>query len=288
MANEWKLWLECYDSYCLASGVDRKGAEVQKHTFLHCVGMKTRRKFDNLQGEKGTVQQCKDLLTTYFVPKRNVVAERYSFRSRAQKDDETVDTYSNILRELAKTCEFGNLEDEMLRDQIVEKCRSSKLREKFLGQETLTLDKVLKMARLFEQATAEAKVMNAGASSKTHSVDRVQSTSDKKGRSPFHTSKECFRCGRTDHAPDTCGARTAVCNTCGAKGHYSRKCSEKKEKGDTASEKKDNAAKFKRKPRNKPRKTVRHVREENADSDEEFVWSISSKSKERGQPVLVL
>ncbi|KAL0149455.1 hypothetical protein M9458_055243 [Cirrhinus mrigala] len=52
----------------------------------------------------------------FFVPNVNVVAERYRFRQRA---GETIDQYVTALRELAATCNFGAMEDEMLRNQLV-------------------------------------------------------------------------------------------------------------------------------------------------------------------------
>ena len=48
-----------------------------------------------------------------------MVSERYKFRFREQRSDELIDNYLTALRELAKSCEFGTLEEEMIRDQIV-------------------------------------------------------------------------------------------------------------------------------------------------------------------------
>ena len=75
-----------------------------------------------------SLEEAKTALNGYFAPKRNVVAERYKFRSRAQKADESFDAYLTSLRELVKSCDFGTLEEEMIRDQIVEKCSSQTLR----------------------------------------------------------------------------------------------------------------------------------------------------------------
>ena len=74
------------------------------------------------------LEDAKLALQNYFAPKRNVVSERYKFRSREQRPDEPIDSYLTALRELAKSCEFGTLEEEMIRDQIVEKCASKSLR----------------------------------------------------------------------------------------------------------------------------------------------------------------
>ena len=84
-----------------------------------------------------TFKEAEKALEQYFAPKRNVVAERYKFRSRKQNSDEPVDAYLSSLRELAKACEFREFEDEMIRDQIVEKCHSTNLKERLLAQDTV-------------------------------------------------------------------------------------------------------------------------------------------------------
>ena len=42
-------------------------------------------------GEHKMLEEVKATLSGYFAPKRNVVAERYKFRSRAQKPDESIE-----------------------------------------------------------------------------------------------------------------------------------------------------------------------------------------------------
>ena len=90
---------------------------------LHCLGPAVQRICRTLPGKNDTCKAAIEALEDYFAPKRNVVAERYKFRSRSQNIDESIDAYLASLKELAKTCEFGELEDEMLRDHIVEKCQ---------------------------------------------------------------------------------------------------------------------------------------------------------------------
>ena len=58
-------------------------------------------------------------LEDYFLPKRNVVYERYVFNSYIQTPEETVDGYVNRLRKLASSCQFGTLTEEMIRDGLV-------------------------------------------------------------------------------------------------------------------------------------------------------------------------
>ena len=125
--SEWKHWVSAFEIYSIASGLSRKEDNVQRATLLHCLGPAVQRIFNTLPGEHESFAEVKTALDGYFAPKRNVVAEQYKFRSRGQRADEPIDTYLTSLRELAKSCDFGTLEEEMIRDQIVEKCASKTL-----------------------------------------------------------------------------------------------------------------------------------------------------------------
>ena len=116
---EWQHWVSSFDIYSVASELSDKDDKVQRATFLHCLGPAVQRIFRTLPGEHKKLEDAKLALQNYFAPKRNVVSERYKFRSREQRPDEPIDSYLTALRELAKSCEFGTLEEEMIRDQIV-------------------------------------------------------------------------------------------------------------------------------------------------------------------------
>ena len=79
----------------------------------------------------------------FFKPRTNVVAERYRFRSRAQNPSETTAQWVSSLRQLASTCDYGDRMDEFVRDQIVEKTNSTRLRQILLLEQGLDLQKTL-------------------------------------------------------------------------------------------------------------------------------------------------
>ena len=112
---------------------------VQTATMLYWLGLAVQRIYRTLPSKK---EKYIEAVESYFAPKRNV-AERYKFHCCKQNADETIDAYLTSLRELVKTCEFGTLEDEMLRDQIVEKCYSEQLKQRLLAHEELDLAKTL-------------------------------------------------------------------------------------------------------------------------------------------------
>lgn len=89
--------------------------------------------FFTLEEEGGDNSYVKAVTTLnkYFITKVNTPYERYQFRSTKQEHSETVEQYVARLRQKAVHCEFENT-DEQIRDQVIENCRSSKLRTKLL------------------------------------------------------------------------------------------------------------------------------------------------------------
>ena len=54
------------------------------------------------------------------------------------------------LYELAETCQFGTLKEELIRDRIAVGIRNATLSQKLMQDDTLTLDKAVKQAKSSE------------------------------------------------------------------------------------------------------------------------------------------
>ena len=96
-------------------------------------------------------------LDAYFKPQRNIPFERHMFIQATQDPSETMDMYVTRLKRLAQTCDYGTLSDEMIRDQVLQKCYSTRLRRRLLREETLTLDVFLHIARALEASDRQAQ-----------------------------------------------------------------------------------------------------------------------------------
>ena len=237
---------------------------------LHCLGPAVQRIFNTLPGEHESLEEAKTALNGYFAPKRNVVAERYKFRSRAQKADESFDAYLTSLRELVKSCDFGTLEEEMTRDQIVEKCSSQTLKQKLLQQEDLDLAKTVRIARNAETAVQEARLLSQGTRENPIQIDHVHASRGSQAK-----IFSCYRCGGTDgHAPDECGAIKSRCNKCKKVGHLQRVCRSKPK----ADQRKGKKGKEK-----KPPMKVRSLNSQRGTD-----WLENSSDDESEEPVLSL
>ena len=69
-----------------------------------------------------------------------------------------MDAYLNRLKNLIKSCEYPSAEvNSILRDQVIEKCSSKKLRVRFLRQPNLTLESIVDMSRAHEMAESQVR-----------------------------------------------------------------------------------------------------------------------------------
>ena len=94
-------------------------------------------------------------LDAYFSPKKSVDYEIFKFRTAVQTPDETVDQFATPLRELAQTCDFGDVDRE-IKSAIIHHC-TSKRRRRFAFLETEnSLSALLAKARAFEASEQQA------------------------------------------------------------------------------------------------------------------------------------
>lgn len=166
--------------------------------------------------------------TNHFTRKRNVIYDRAKFNSRFQAEGEPVEAFINELIYLARFCNYGSLNDEMIRDRIIVGIRDARLSERLQMDPELTLQKCLDQVRQSEQVKKQQGIVRHSATS----VDAVKSKPQRKkfntkkaAKPPAETSSSCGRCGKSpNHSRDKCPAKQATCNKCGKQGHYASLC----------------------------------------------------------------
>ena len=96
--------------------------------FLSVIGAETYKLLKNLISpvlpSQETYVNLKAALSSHYKPKPIVIAERFRFQKRNQKEGEAVSDYVVALRQLSATCNVGQYLDEALREEcdIVSVC----------------------------------------------------------------------------------------------------------------------------------------------------------------------
>lgn len=110
------------------------------------------------QTRKKPVDSILKQLEGYCIPKRNEVMEHFKFFTRKQLLEENFDKFYLELWELVQTCSFGDIEDNLLRAQIVLGVASNEL-QTYLLRSDLPLEKSVKLCQALEQAESNCKLL---------------------------------------------------------------------------------------------------------------------------------
>ena len=160
----FRQWKFAFDTYLLAIGGKNFDQDRQKAVLLHCLSPEGQRIFQTIP-EMDRIDDESDLeytmrkLEGHFEPQVNPIAERFKFRQRRQREEESTADFVADLRGLAANCAFQDMADEMIRDQVVEATIHDRLRERFLQDSKLTLASVLAVSEAYERSKQEARSM---------------------------------------------------------------------------------------------------------------------------------
>ena len=130
----WRRWRKSFQIYVDGSGIT--AAARKKTLLLHCTGAEVQEIFETRtdpgvpEGEDDDLYEAVlRTLEAYSTPQVNIPYERHIFRQMKQEEHETVDQFVVRLSNQAANSEFCATKNEQMRDQIIDKCKSTKLGE---------------------------------------------------------------------------------------------------------------------------------------------------------------
>ena len=231
---------ERFELYCLANAVPIGDEHVarRKAIFLTSVGASTYSLLRTLvrprQPQDLELDDIIRQLRNHYEPKKIVIAERFRYYKRQQKEGETVTVFLSELRRLAKHCEFGDKLSVALRDQFVCGLRVEALQQKILAETDLTLEKAVRIAQAFESARQETIALRGdtrrhGSTTDHETAFSMQSSSSGRSKTTQSDVKVCYRCNGKGHVPDKCQMKSRECYLCHKKGHIAKACRSKKQ-----------------------------------------------------------
>ena len=145
ISDNWRRWKQRFTIYVTASKLNTE--EIKAATFLHVVGEDALELYNTFtweaDGDQHNMEKIMEKFEAYCNPKKNVTWERHVFNTRAQKSGETIDEYVTDLRSKARTCEFGDLMDSLIRDRIVCGIEDDATRKQLLKEKDLSLQKAI-------------------------------------------------------------------------------------------------------------------------------------------------
>jgi len=254
LRSNWEFFKQQWRDYEVATGMDQKGQSVRLATFRSFMGKECLQISLNLNF--GTEElMITSALKAYFLPKRNVVGERYVFKSCVQSSEETFDCYVNRLRKLESSCQFGTLADEMICNRLVIGIKGKSTKARLLREKDLCLDKAHGMCKSSEVTNKQLEsiqkdekqdneelnvVQDKHKSTKDKKLPHLKKTSNqKKPNKPFPSKTwKCKYCGQQKkHAKQTdCSAFGQQCCSCKRMNHFAKVCMAGKEKVHVAEE----------------------------------------------------
>ena len=164
IAENWKKWKQVWDSFEIASRLNQQENKYRVATFITCIGSEALEVYNGLPFEakenKQVMSKVLELMERHCIGQTNVIYERYCFNNRNQESGESFDAYLTVLRTLAKTCNFGPLTDELIRDRIVCGIRDTGTRKKLLQEAKLTLQRCINTCRSAETTATQMKAMS--------------------------------------------------------------------------------------------------------------------------------
>lgn len=163
-ALPWKEWRLDFEDFLLVIDGAPFAPTRKKDVLLHALGTEGQRIYHTLPGSgNNTLDEFEATLATRelrYADTYNVIAKHSKLQQRGEGLDEGVEDFITGLRGLAIACDYRSTQDENLRDQLVEKAFSSKVRECLLLEgSALAWDKAIWIAVQVEKCDCDIHLM---------------------------------------------------------------------------------------------------------------------------------
>ncbi|XP_038069819.1 uncharacterized protein K02A2.6-like [Patiria miniata] len=252
--------------YIDAIGASKKDDRQQTSILLHVIGEQALDVYNTFkwdeegdhEGDNMRLAKVMAKLEKCCTPKTNLTLERFHFNNCCQQPGEGIDAYLTRLKKHSKKCEFGPLQDSLVKDRLVCGIVANVTRERLLREEDLTLEKAVKICKAAELVKEHLKELQSTTPT-VHAVQKNPSAKPKPqgaNRKPQATAKpqnapkgkpSCWKprndqqqqtsdkhhCRRCDnwHVSGKCPVYGETCAYCRGKNHFAKCCFKKRAQG---------------------------------------------------------
>ena len=219
VGQNWKIFRRDFNNYEIATKLNTETMDIRVATLLSCIGSDAMNVFDGLKLTDEQRKQIPDILTAferYCIGETNETYERFIFNSRNQVEGETIEKYVAELRKLSRSCNFSNLEEDLIRDRIVMGVRCDITRRKLLQEPNLTLSKATDIARAMEVSKGQMSRIK-----KEEETDELVQKLRSSNFPPKKSAKNCHFCNKNHpFKKEQCPAYGKTCSACRGRNHF--------------------------------------------------------------------
>lgn len=163
LSENWRCFQRDFGIFMRAAELNAKSDAVRINLFLNAVGQDALEVYESLQlteAQRENYDMTVAAFEAFCNQRKNTVYERFKFYQRKQKDGEPFDSFHMDLKKLVKNCEFGERQNEALRDQIVIGVSDTKLQTTLLETTNLSYDTAVQKSRAKEVTKEQTTNMN--------------------------------------------------------------------------------------------------------------------------------
>ena len=156
LAQRWDKWKAEFELYVASSGVEDK---VQKRAILlHLAGPGVREIFKTypaeVRGDNKEFDKAMKCLSDHLKVKKNVPLARQKLLASKPNPGETINNFVTRLKSLAEHCDYGEQEDNQVRDIVISHTTNKELKGKFYREENLSLTRLLEIVSTYHHKDA--------------------------------------------------------------------------------------------------------------------------------------
>ena len=163
VAENWKRFSQNFKIYLTATGIEKKDDKVKIATLLHVAGEQAIQVFNSFkwneegdaEGDEEKYDKVIKKFKNFCEPRRNLTYIRYNFFTMSQRPDQSIDQYVTALRNQSRDCDFGGLQESVIKDRLIVGIRDDRSRKRLLREADLELDRAIDIIRAGETAALQ-------------------------------------------------------------------------------------------------------------------------------------
>ncbi|CAK9795250.1 hypothetical protein ANTPLA_LOCUS298 [Anthophora plagiata] len=223
MAYKWKLWKRDFITYMRANKSLGKPNDVKAYMLRNCIGEFGQHIIEQIVTDNSNHLYNMDLLIRkldeYFRC-NNEIQNRHKFFTMQKNEKESISSYVVTLKQMAESCNFEHMKDDLIRDKIVAEIKDKQLLYKIFETECLDLSKLISIW-MEHMRNVQKDTLSKGNSNMRFNQHESNIDQTRKDMPPHRGC--CWKCG-TRHPLRACPAWGTKCFICNTYNHYTSHC----------------------------------------------------------------